>query len=153
VQEPSVLSSSTPGPMVPSGSWTPTVNRYNPRFLSKEGTIRPQQIPDEDASMREALTNLVSSVSLPVERFASSTEFPRRGGSENPSCLVLDVRLPGRRRGRSDHRLHGGKGRRRLLQAGAVAVLYKPFDPEQLLRLVEDGPAGGIVAPAPTPEG
>jgi hypothetical protein len=107
------LSSSTPGPMVPSGSWMPTVNRYNPRFLSKEGTIRPQQIPvqiptgnlraivtaQRDATgarrIQTALANLVSSVSLPVERFASSTEFLRRARSESPSCLVLDMRLQG----------------------------------------------------------
>ncbi|MDB6013843.1 MAG: response regulator receiver protein [Gammaproteobacteria bacterium] len=36
-----------------------------------------------------------------------------------------------------------GRLRRRLLQAEAMAVLYKPFDPERLLRLVEDAlPAG-----------
>ena len=52
-------------------------------------------VVDDDASMREALANLVTSVSLRVECFASSTEFLRRDRSEGPSCLVLDVRLPG----------------------------------------------------------
>jgi hypothetical protein len=52
-------------------------------------------VVDDDASMRETLVNPARSVSLPVERFASSTEFLRRGRSESPSCLVLDMRLQG----------------------------------------------------------
>jgi FixJ family two-component response regulator len=105
-------------------------------------------VVDDDASMREALANLITSVSLRVECFASSTEFLRRDRSESPSCLVLDVRLPG---------LSGLELQRRLahaqppipiifisaygdislavhaMKAGAVEFLPKPFRDEELL--------------------
>ena len=105
-------------------------------------------VVDDDASMREALANLVTSVSLRVECFASSAEFLRRDRSESPSCLVLDVRLPG---------LSGLELQRRLaraqppipiifisaygdismavhaMKAGAVEFLPKPFRDEELL--------------------
>ena len=105
-------------------------------------------VVDDDASMREALANLIASVSLRVECFASSTEFLLRDRSESPSCLVLDVRLPG---------LSGLELQRRLaraqppipiifisaygdismavhaMKAGAVEFLPKPFRDEELL--------------------
>jgi len=51
-------------------------------------------VVDDDASVREALQRLVRSAGLRVEAFASAEEFLKRGRSEEPSCLVLDVRLP-----------------------------------------------------------
>ena len=51
---------------------------------------------DDDASVREALANLFTSVGLQVEAFASPTEFLEQDISAAPRCLVLDVRLPGR---------------------------------------------------------
>jgi FixJ family two-component response regulator len=50
---------------------------------------------DDEASIREALANLVRSVGLDVETFASTTEFRRAKRPNVPSCLILDVRLPG----------------------------------------------------------
>ena len=52
-------------------------------------------VVDDEAPMRESLTNLMRSVGLRVEVFASAQEFLRRPTPEVPSCLVLDVRLPG----------------------------------------------------------
>src|SRR5262245_37543170 len=52
-------------------------------------------VVDDDASMRESLQNLLRSVGLRVEAFTSAQEFLRRTRPEVPSCLVLDVRLPG----------------------------------------------------------
>jgi FixJ family two-component response regulator len=51
-------------------------------------------VVDDDASVREALQRLVRSAGLRVEAFASAEEFLNRARSEEPSCLVLDVRLP-----------------------------------------------------------
>jgi len=50
---------------------------------------------DDDAPMRESLKNLIRSVGLRAELFASAQEFLRSKRRDGPSCLVLDVRLPG----------------------------------------------------------
>ena len=51
-------------------------------------------VVDDDASVREALQRLVRSAGLKVEAFASAEEFLKRGRPDQPSCLLLDVRLP-----------------------------------------------------------
>jgi FixJ family two-component response regulator len=105
-------------------------------------------VVDGDASMRESLANLVASVSLRVECFASSTEFLLRAPSDSPSCLVLEVRLPGlsglevqRRLARAQPPIpiifisaHGDIPMAvRAIKAGAVEFLPKPFRDEELL--------------------
>ena len=52
-------------------------------------------VVDDDASVREALKSLLRSVDLEVETFGSAAEFLRAQLPDAPSCLVLDVRLPG----------------------------------------------------------
>jgi FixJ family two-component response regulator len=52
-------------------------------------------VVDDDASMRDALKSLLRSVDLEVETFGSAVEFLRARLPDAPSCLVLDVRLPG----------------------------------------------------------
>ena len=51
---------------------------------------------DDDPDIREALRNLLRSVGLQGRAFASVPEFLKSGRPEGPTCLVLDVRLPGR---------------------------------------------------------
>ncbi len=53
-------------------------------------------IIDDDAAIREALGSLVRSMGLDVRLLASTTEFLKSGLPDSPTCLVLDVRLPGR---------------------------------------------------------
>src|SRR6202043_3889031 len=60
----------------------------------------PKSIPivyvvDDDASMRNALANLFRSVGLQSALFGSGSELLRSKLPEVPSCLVLDIRLPG----------------------------------------------------------
>jgi FixJ family two-component response regulator len=50
---------------------------------------------DDDSSMREALDGLLRSVGLRVKIFASAAELMRTTLPSAPSCLVLDIRLPG----------------------------------------------------------
>ena len=50
---------------------------------------------DDDASMRAALSSLIRSVGLRVEVFASAPDFLATERTDGPSCLILDVRLPG----------------------------------------------------------
>jgi len=52
-------------------------------------------VVEDDPSMRKALSSLFRSVDLDVRTFATATEFLRQERTEAPSCLVLDVRLPG----------------------------------------------------------
>ena len=64
---------------------------------------------DDDAPMRVALMNLIRSVGLRAELFASAEEFLRSKLPDVPSCLILDVRLPG---------LSGLDLQRRTIEAG-----------------------------------
>jgi FixJ family two-component response regulator len=52
-------------------------------------------IVDDDPDVREALSSLLKSVGLQVKALASLPEFLKTGRPEGPTCLVLDVRLPG----------------------------------------------------------
>jgi FixJ family two-component response regulator len=58
------------------------------------GVLPTVYIVDDDSDMREAITDLVESVGLRAESFASGEEFLSRRRTVDPSCLVLDVRLP-----------------------------------------------------------
>jgi FixJ family two-component response regulator len=52
-------------------------------------------VVDDDASIRNSLLNLFRSVDLTVEVFESPARFLRRQLADVPSCLVLDIRMPG----------------------------------------------------------
>ena len=107
---------------------------------------------DDDASMREALRALFRSVGLQVEVFASPQEFLLSKLPDVPSCLVLDVRLPGLSGldFQSDLAKAGihlpivfvtGHGdipmTVRAMKAGAVEFLTKPFRDQDMLDAVQ----------------
>src|ERR1700730_15123448 len=52
-------------------------------------------VVDDDPSVRRAIQRLIGSGGLQVELFGSAQEFLRVAHSDVPSCLVLDIRLPG----------------------------------------------------------
>jgi FixJ family two-component response regulator len=52
-------------------------------------------IVDDDASVREALGNLMRSVGLHAQLFASAQEFLKTPQPDSAACLILDVRMPG----------------------------------------------------------
>ena len=52
-------------------------------------------IIDDDSRMREAMQRLLKTVGLHSESFATPQDFLRHKLPDAPSCLVLDVRLPG----------------------------------------------------------
>lgn len=109
-------------------------------------------VVDDDISVRESLPDLLQQVGFAVQAFASAEEFLTADAANAASCLVLDVGLPGMsgpdlqrelgRRGervpivfitaRGDKSLHA-----RLLAAGAVACLFKPFSDTALIDAVE----------------
>lgn len=69
--------------------------RAGPSPLREDGDQPIVFIVDDDASMRRALTNLFESVGLKVEAFGSAPQLLQAKPPEVPSCLVLDIRLPG----------------------------------------------------------
>jgi FixJ family two-component response regulator len=109
-------------------------------------------VVDDDASIRESLKNLIRSVGLRVELFASAQEFLGSKRPDVPSCLVLDVRLPGlsgldlQRRTRDAGMEvpiifitgHGDIPMSvRAMKAGAVEFLTKPFRDQDLLDAIQ----------------
>jgi FixJ family two-component response regulator len=60
----------------------------------KSAAGRTVFIIDDDRGMRQAIQDLVESVGLRAESFATGEEFLSKKRAGDPSCLVLDVRLP-----------------------------------------------------------
>ena len=106
---------------------------------------------DDDASVRSSLKFLLSTVRLQVESFGSADTFLHKKLPDTPSCLVLDVRLPGlsgldfqRDLAARNIRIpiifltgHGDIPMSvRAMKAGAVEFLTKPFRDQDLLDAV-----------------
>jgi RNA polymerase sigma factor (sigma-70 family) len=105
-------------------------------------------VVDDDPSVRSSLKFLISTVGLQVESFDSADTFLHRKPPDAPSCLVLDVRLPGlsgldlqRELAARNMRIpivfvtgHGDIPMSvRAMKAGAVEFLTKPFHDQDLL--------------------
>jgi len=111
-------------------------------------------IVDDDASVREGVADLLRSVGLRVEAFASPQEFIDSKRANAHGCLILDVRLPGpsglefqRLLASSDIHLpiifisgHGDIPMSvRAIKSGAIEFLTKPLHEQQLLDAVHTG--------------
>ena len=111
-------------------------------------------VVDDDPGVRQALQSLLKSVGLRVELFSSAAEFLARKLPNTPSCLVLDVRLPGV--SGLDFQTELAKAKIqipivfitghgdipmtvRAMKAGAVEFLPKPFRDQDLLDAVRVG--------------
>jgi two-component system, LuxR family, response regulator FixJ len=105
-------------------------------------------ILDDDPSVRSSLERLVRSVGLEVKSFSSAAEFLDYRGVDRPSCIVLDVRMPGlsgldlqeclSAAGRTAPMIfitgHGTVPMSvRAMRAGAVNFLQKPFEDQEIL--------------------
>jgi len=120
-----------------------------PETVPPEGMVF---VIDDDASLRRSLENLFASVDLRVQSFGSAAEFLQSKLVDDPSCLVLDVRLPGvsgldfqAQLADANIRLpvifitgHGDIPMTvRAMRAGAVEFLTKPFRDQDLLDAVQ----------------
>ncbi|MEN3327287.1 MAG: hypothetical protein V7638_2094 [Acidobacteriota bacterium] len=107
---------------------------------------------DDDESIREALKSLIRSVGLSVDTFASAQDFLKSSRPDVPSCLILDVRMPGLsgldlQRDLVEANIHipiifiTGHGdipmSVRAMKAGAVEFLTKPFRDQDLLDAIQ----------------
>jgi FixJ family two-component response regulator len=73
-------------------------------------------IIDDDPEMRAAMQRLLKTVGLHAEAFGSAKDFLQRNLPEGPSCLILDIRLPG---------MSGLDVQRKLVQAGSrIPVIF-----------------------------
>ena len=109
-------------------------------------------VVDDDVSIRDALKSLIRSVGLTVELFGSPREFLQGQRPDAPSCLILDVRLPGGSgldlqreliaanihvpiifiTGHGDIPMSGW-----AKKAGAIEFLTKPFRDQDLLDAIQ----------------
>src|ERR687892_118925 len=111
-------------------------------------------VVDDDASVRRALGSLVRLAGLRVQTFPSAQEFLAFPRPDVPSCLVLDVQLPGLSGLDLQAELAKGKVQIpiifltghgdipttvRAMKAGALEFLTKPFDDEDLLQAIHQG--------------
>src|SRR5262245_8659607 len=107
---------------------------------------------DDDAIVREAIEDLLQSVGLEVQLFASPGEFLKNRRPEAPGCLVLDVRLPEQSGLDFQQALVGtdmdlpiifitGHGdipmTVRAMKSGAVEFLTKPFRDQDLIDAIQ----------------
>jgi FixJ family two-component response regulator len=107
---------------------------------------------DDDASMRKSLERLLDAAHYKTELFKSASEFLTRSVHPGPSCVIVDVRMPGLNgmdlqtalieRGREEQLVfitgHGDVPMcAQAMKAGAIDFLTKPFKPRELLESVE----------------
>ena len=91
-------------------------------------------IVDDDPSVRQGLERLIRSVGWKAETFASAQEFLDRPGTEAPSCLVLDLQLPG---------LSGLDLQKRMAEAGLGDPHRFPYRPWRYPSLRASDESGG----------
>jgi FixJ family two-component response regulator len=109
-------------------------------------------IVDDDKSVREATKALVRSLGYTAATFASAEEYLQSERVRDTSCLILDVQMPGMNGVDLQERLIADgtrtpvifmtafpeeRTRARVLGAGAVGFLSKPFDDERLIECLD----------------
>jgi FixJ family two-component response regulator len=118
-------------------------------------------VVDDDVSVRRGLERLLRSAGHRVVTFGSAREFLEHRDIVRPSCLVLDIRMPGQN-GLDLHESLVAAGRDipvvfitgngdipmavRAMKAGAVDFLAKPFDDKELLDAVQQGISRSVSA-------
>jgi FixJ family two-component response regulator len=107
---------------------------------------------DDDASVRKALQRLIRAAGYDVESFPDAAGYLASPAPSLPACIVLDIRMPTMSGFELQSAIAGtsralpvvfitGHGdeavRSQALEAGAVDVLFKPIDEEELVSAIE----------------
>jgi FixJ family two-component response regulator len=116
-------------------------------------TDRPLiSVVDDDESVRESLPDLLKEFGFAAQTFSSAEEFLDSELIADTNCLLLDVAMPGmsgpdlqQELARRDRELpivfitaqRDAGIRLRLIAAGAIECLFKPFDPNDLLKALK----------------
>ena len=111
-------------------------------------------IIDDDPEFRDSVGRLLRTVGLHTQQFSSVSDFLKADPSDGPTCLVLDVRLPGRS-GLELQRELAAANRQlpiifitahgdipmtvQAMKGGAIEFLTKPFRDQDLLDAIEAG--------------
>jgi len=110
-------------------------------------------VVDDDPSVRQGLERLIRSLGWKTETFASAQEFLAHSRTEAPSCLVLDLQLPGLSGLDLQKRMaeagletpivfltgHGDiPASVQAMKAGAIEFLTKPVDEEELSKAIQE---------------
>ena len=108
---------------------------------------------DDDPSVRRGLERLIRSMGWKAETFASAQEFLDRVGVEAPSCVVLDLQLPGLTGLELQKQMaevgletpivfltgHGNiPATVQAMKAGAIEFLTKPVEEQELLKAIQE---------------
>src|SRR5712672_3626860 len=109
---------------------------------------------DDDAELRASIGRLLRSAGLDAQLFASISDFLKSGPPDGPSCLVLDVRLPGQS-GLEFQRELAAANRElpiifitghgyilmsvQAMKGGAIEFLTKPFRDQDLIDAIQLG--------------
>lgn len=116
---------------------------------------------DDDARVRASIQGLLRSAGLHSVGYETAEQFGREEAADGPSCLILDVSLPGisgldfqqqlRRAGKSIPIIfitgHGDIPMSvKAMKSGALAFLTKPFEDQDLLNAVEEALAGDSIS-------
>lgn len=120
--------------------------------MTRSGPTPTVFVVDDDEDVRLSIAELLRSAGLRAEAFATAQEFLRRERGRGPSCLVLDLQLPGidglevqREMASSGDSMpvifitgHGDIPTTvKAMKSGAVEFLTKPFDDAQLLEVIQ----------------
>ena len=133
---------------------TSPFRRNKKRQMQNRRESRPViAIVDDDPSVREGLHSLVRSAGWRAETFCSAQEFLARTRAEAPSCLILDLQLPGlsgldlqKRMAEVDLEIpivfltgHGDiPASVQAMKAGAIEFLTKPVEEADLVRAIQE---------------
>lgn len=123
--------------------------------VKTESAMRTSQavfIVDDDASICEGLSNLLESVGVRTEAYSSAEAILESWNESNAGCMLLDARLPGMSGVEFQEKMqqlgigmpiifmtaHGDIPMvRKVMKAGAVEFLTKPFQKEELLYAID----------------
>jgi len=119
------------------------------------GDVNPSVLViDDDPEFRDSVARLLRTIGLHTRQFSSVSEFLKADPPEGPTCLVLDVRMPGRSGLELQRDLAAANSQLPIIfitahadvpmtvqamKGGAIEFLTKPFRPQDLLDAVEAG--------------